>query len=293
MGLEIEKWEEYMKNTIGLPMDQLLKAIRCVMGGMVQANKKGAIELVAKWTYEYLQIVVKEKHLSTIQDVINLSREENRIKILPIHILLVLWDESLKHTFRDYVKRKGIKPTLNNFLKYVSMHAAKVFIDDKYYDIKSIGIVACEAWEDFFVMKMYNFITDIITDEHNREIMNVINQIIDKRRTYGLHTERVPSGDFCILAWSNGWEMWYIAWMIMEYVKKHRLREVELDANEIIVPYSCKTVAKVICFLRPLPLYAYSFEYKRRYVPPTLWKKHSADWAKRVLLSRITKLLGG
>lgn len=289
--MKLDEWKMYMENNYGLPIGQILKTIRCVFGQMTSTNKKESLELIAKWTYEYLKIVVREKHLSTIQDILNLSRKENRIRVLPIHVLLVLWNENLKRGFKGYIKRRGVNATLDTFLKYVSMRAAKIFLENSYYDIERIGHVANEAWEDYFIMKAYSFIEDLAMDERNREIINVINQIIDRRRTYGLRTEKVPRGEFCILAWSNGWEMWYIAWGIIEYVKKHHLKEIELDANEIIVPYSCKVVSKVICFLNPLPLYVYSAEYKTRYVPSEMWGKHSVDWAIRRIESRIVNVL--
>jgi len=97
--------------------------------------------------------------------------------------------------------------------------------------------------------------------EKEQEAFLEVNEKISERRTYGIRTVEIPE-EHTILSWSNGAESWNVTgWQTNN---KEAGDKVELDANQIIVPYSQDVVYEFIEYLRPLPLYKYSTEAKAR-----------------------------
>lgn len=97
--------------------------------------------------------------------------------------------------------------------------------------------------------------------ELNEETMTeFINSLIAKRTYYGVRTETVLPEKYCIIAWSNGGEKW------LNYGgrRHNHNNEVQVDANEVVVPLYRDQIDKVIDRLDDLPLFANSFEAKSR-----------------------------
>lgn len=82
-------------------------------------------------------------------------------------------------------------------------------------------------------------------------------QILE-RTYYGLRRER-PKNKSTQLSWSNGSKSWIVYY---DTVKSNE--EAELDANQILVPFSPERMKRVVCHLKPLPLYYASTESKLR-----------------------------
>ena len=85
-----------------------------------------------------------------------------------------------------------------------------------------------------------------------------INEEIARRTSYGVRTVEVWIKGY-VLTWSNGSQKWY-----RSRVQSQVGERLQLDANEIYVPYKAKWIDHVIDTLDPLPLYANSTEAKMR-----------------------------
>ena len=101
--------------------------------------------------------------------------------------------------------------------------------------------------------------------------VDITDEEIMKRTRYGVRKEvaKEPSTE---IMWSNGDACWIVCLNQIEPGTK-----VELDANEIIVPFSRVQMERIANFLVELPLYAASSEAKMHGVE-TPWKA-DATWA--------------
>jgi hypothetical protein len=112
------------------------------------------------------------------------------------------------------------------------------------------------------------------------------NERIKALTSYGLRNQMIESNSSCCLSWSNGAARWFHGPGCLSVPKRdasgdiiregggnegwplfRRLRkgeDVNQDANQVVVPYPCKTVVKLLPFLEPLPLYGLSAEAKER-----------------------------
>ena len=79
---------------------------------------------------------------------------------------------------------------------------------------------------------------------------------INDRRTYGLRDVRVePKKFYTELWWSNS----DAKWLTREV--NYKSNTIQLDANQIVLPYRADEVSKIVNELPPLPLYVYSYEH--------------------------------
>jgi len=103
----------------------------------------------------------------------------------------------------------------------------------------------------------------LIQDPESVKTLAQMNSEVAKRRSYGRRTEAAPGDENCLLSWSNGSADW---WSRSGYMGKRISKgdEVNLDANEILVPHSCDEVIELACLLDDLPLYGCSTEAKER-----------------------------
>jgi len=91
------------------------------------------------------------------------------------------------------------------------------------------------------------------------------NYLIKERNYYGRRIEIVKNmRKSTICTWFNGSKRWYCRPFTSTGYYEKRMREISLDANQILTPYPYKTVKKFEECLLPLPLYYYSVEAKER-----------------------------
>lgn len=110
-----------------------------------------------------------------------------------------------------------------------------------------------------------------LVDELLIEKVKEINDEIEGLRHYGLRKNKVKRGRTII--WSNGSEVWYDG-------GNANTREM-LDANMLNIPnIKVKDLKKIICCLDPLPLFAYSSEYKREH--PEESESIGERWRKKI-----------
>ena len=118
-----------------------------------------------------------------------------------------------------------------------------------------------------------------LTKEDLRAV-TVTDERITERTGYGVRSEiaEEPSTE---ISWSNGGACWVV------YPRRIEPgTEVELDANEIIVPYSPVRMDRIVDFLIELPLYRLSTEAGLRGVE-TPWRTE-LEWAEKQL-ERMTR----
>ena len=91
------------------------------------------------------------------------------------------------------------------------------------------------------------------------------NRAIENRISYGMRSELVEQEPTTFLHWSNGSRRWFAAHPNSGWGKDIKKgNEINLDANQLIMPYSYETINKFAECLKELPLYACSFEAKKR-----------------------------
>jgi len=102
------------------------------------------------------------------------------------------------------------------------------------------------------------------TDLDLKEIVKAINKEIAGLNRYGYRKVKAPhspKNEWCILTWSNGCREWipYADW-----ASKPKNGYFELDANQLVVPYSQDFIIdnKITAMLIELPLYQNSTEAK-------------------------------
>ena len=284
---DVEMWRKKMEaaKMSKLPIEHYMKLAMCIWRSM---GPKGQKKFFLNTVYEFAKILTKESHITSFEQLKKCSREciekvfcKNGLKIMCLYNMIPMF----KNAVRDKSKR-----TQDRFLKYLAYAVYKYYCpgsSDYSLCHSLVGIPVKEpkiesALDDYLLIKLLEVADSILPNEKNIELINEINAEIDKLRSYGLRTELVEKVPSCLLIWSNGYEQWYTAdW---NYTKKE---EVELDANMLVVSYPCEVVRKVQCFLKPLPVFVYSFEYKKRYIPPSEWEAHSGAWAKK----RLEKLI--
>lgn len=118
-----------------------------------------------------------------------------------------------------------------------------------------------------------------LTKEDLRAV-TITDEKIAERTDYGVRSEiaEEPSTE---VVWSNGGACWVVYPGRIE-----QGTEVELDANEIIVPFSPARMDRIVDFLVELPLYRLSTEAKMRGVE-TPWRA-DMEWAEKQL-ERMTR----
>lgn len=92
-------------------------------------------------------------------------------------------------------------------------------------------------------------------------MLDNINELIKELTEYGRRQVKIPATypNLTILAWSNGSRGWYT--FNSDYAKGLKKDNmIELDANQLIVPYKKEKVITIIEHLDELPLYKNSFE---------------------------------
>jgi hypothetical protein len=103
-------------------------------------------------------------------------------------------------------------------------------------------------------------------------ILRAANKEIAKRTFYGIRTEPLPDHPhFTVLMWFNAPEEWSVIGSKGMEASLRGDTHIDLDANEVVVPFPIYFVKDVAGFLDPLPLYELSFEAKMRgrYPKPT------------------------
>lgn len=276
-----EVWRKKMENVLmgKLPFEHYMKIVLCIWRSM---GPKGQKKFFMNEVYEFAKMLTKESHINSFEQLERCSKEciekvfcRNGLKIMCFYNVIPM--------FKKAVKDKS-KRTLDRFLKYLAYAVYRYYCpgsSDYSLCHSLVGIPVREpkiesALDDYLFIKLLEVADSILSNEKNIELINEINAEIDKLRSYGLRTELVEKIPSCLLIWYNAYEQWSAAnW---NYTKK---QEVELDANMLIVPYPREVVRKVQCFLKPLPLFVYSLEYKKRYIPPEEWEAHSRAWAKK------------
>ena len=111
-------------------------------------------------------------------------------------------------------------------------------------------------------------------DENDRDYaylfhaLVTINNQIESRTTYGVREETVTEMPVNMIRWSNAQEGWYI-------VKSNLFIGdiVQLDANELLVPYTSLVINRIREELLPLPLFTHSFESVYGGIPERRVKK--------------------
>ena len=247
------------------------KKVECLWASM---GNKGKMNFAYKVTKEYIKLILREKGINTVAGFkAECAKPHNIFSKDRAGLPQVCYYNG---------------PHTNNLDEYVD-GIAKLIVKNQFGSIlylSEIGQYWGEAFEDFFVSKLL----DVAEKQYkkNIELIEELNSIIKTRNTYGARTEYIKKVPSCLMVWSNSAEMWRAAdWTI------DKPRKMELDANMVVIPYLCDVVRKVQCFLAPLPLYAYSFEFKKRYVSPESWLEHSKMWAEKRFEDMLERMLRG
>jgi len=285
-----EVWMKKMESVAmgKLPFEHYVKLVLCLWRSMGPNNRK---KFYMNTVYEFAKMLVKEYHITSFEQIEKCSKEcinkvfcKNGLRIMCLYNIIPM--------FKDAVRDRS-KRTLDGFLKYLAYAVYRYACpgSSEYSVCHSFSTLPYDtlkiesALDDYMFIKMVDLVNKILSDENNIELINEINAKIDTLRSYGLRTVLVDKVPSCLLIWSNAYEQWHAAdW---DYTKR---QEVELDANMLVVPYPCKVVRKIQCFLKPHPLYVYSLEYKKRYISPEEWGLHSKAWAKKQLEKLMAEL---
>lgn len=89
-------------------------------------------------------------------------------------------------------------------------------------------------------------------------MIDEINNLIKNLTRYGYRSETKPK-EATVLFWSNGNRKWFIDRRWSEDSRDTE-KEINLDANELVVPYPVEKVEKITEQLIELPLYSNSTE---------------------------------
>lgn len=102
-----------------------------------------------------------------------------------------------------------------------------------------------------------------ITPE-DQELITHINAEIAKLTNLGRRTEIVHSRNAHIIEWSNGSAEWWV-YRSGQYGSGSLIinRELNLDANQVLIYVPLYKLDKILQWLNPLPLYEGSYEYKK------------------------------
>ena len=263
-------------------LEDIEKKAKCLWASM---SDKGKLRFARTVTKEYLSLVFKEKGIHTMDD---LRRECSK----PNNIF------SKDKAGMPFLCRM-LPPRSNDLNRFVGrvLNEWSKWLAQTYDFPKSIREYYGEAFEDFVLEKLFDASEKLY--QKYADVIEKINTEIRKRTSYGVR--RIPlykiKSQFpaCIMVWSNAWEMWYASGETVTYhgLLMKGITELHLDANEILVPVPCDVARKVQCFLEPLPLYSYSFEFKKRYVKPEDWYKHSEMWLEKRFEDMLRNMLEG
>ena len=276
MSMYGSDWEEKMLKLLdkGIPFENYKKLVKCLWTSMTDKERK---KFMAKVLSEYMRLLFKEWHITTLQQFMD-HKEEYLSLMHKAHIAPALVT-NLMQRYKAWGKRHGYTP--DTFAEYIGGVGARMVVDMEpagwnVLNLYNDNVVVKNDFDDFLFTKFIEYAEGILANEKYREIMNVINSLISMRVGYGKQTKMVEKTPSCLVIWYNSAEGWYAG-----YYNLKKGEVIELDANHIIVPYPCNVVRKVQCFLKPLPLYVYSTEYKRRYIPPDEWEAVTKRYAKK------------
>ncbi len=101
---------------------------------------------------------------------------------------------------------------------------------------------------------------NISKDRDEIEAFEEARERVYERTSYGTRPEPIPDKEYVICTWSNSSK----SWSTSPWYGQDEEDWVELDANEILVPYPKETVDKFVEDLPDLPLYELSTEARLR-----------------------------
>jgi len=155
--------------------------------------------------------------------------------------------EPWEHTIKIYSGRTE-KVSGVYYENYIKIHWKT--IKEKLFKMKDGDEIEIVSWDEEFEQNK-------IKHDLN-EVRKSINREIEKRQSYGVREIKTPDYGY-IIYWSNSAARWF-----KQYVFILPNEKLKLDANEIFVTFTEAEIDTVIEDLKPLPLYAYSFEAKKK-----------------------------
>ena len=161
----------------------------------------------------------------------------------------------------DYFEERTLEQLLSN-LSWVLRGNNDRFFWGKDGEIVEITKEEAEELMNEQVHKYNKFRKVPFTDfpsASDSEIYRDAKAEINDRRYYGVRDVRVePKKFYTRLFWSNSDAKWHSR-------KENYMKDViQVDANEVVLPYRVEEVNAIIDDLPPLPLYIYSYEHTKR-----------------------------